>query len=258
MTTEPRRPVPPRPSASLVIGREGAGGWEIFMARRHNDTAFAGGALVFPGGALEPQDEVGAADWLHAHRLAAIRETFEEVGILYARHADGAWPSAALIARLAAERAALMTGDTTFAELLARHGLQPALAELTPFAHWITPPERPKRFDTRFFLAALPPAQDGSHDGGELVDSFWAPPARVVALGARGECLVMRATEVNCRRLAAYSSCTEAIADFRAHPHSLVTPSYFTAAGIRYFSVPARAGRGVLTLSAKAALPTQS
>ena len=68
----------------------------------------------------------------------------------------------------------------------------------------------------------------------------------------------MRATEVNCRRLAAYSSCTEAIADFRAHPHSLVTPSYFTAAGIRYFSVPARAGRGVLTLSAKAALPTQS
>ena len=118
-------PVQPRPSASLVIGRDGAVGWEIFMARRHNDTAFAGGALVFPGGALEAGDETGAVgeagagdetaavgeagavDWLHAHRLAAIRETFEEVGILYARHADGTWPAAALLAMLGEARAAL-------------------------------------------------------------------------------------------------------------------------------------------------------
>ncbi|HEX4882430.1 MAG TPA: hypothetical protein VFV18_08805 [Porticoccaceae bacterium] len=269
-------PVQPRPSASLVIGRDGPAGWEIFMARRHNDTAFAGGALVFPGGALEAGDETGAVgeagagdetaavgeagavDWLHAHRLAAIRETFEEVGILYARHADGTWPAAALLATLGEARAALAGGQIAFAELLARHGLRPALDALTPFAHWITPPERPKRFDTRFFLAALPPGQDGVHDGGELVDSFWAPPDRVVALGMTGACLVMRATEVNCRRLAGYASCAEAIADFRAHPHTLVTPSYFAAGGIRYFSVPARGGRGVLTLPAKVASPTPS
>lgn len=254
---ESPQPVQPRPSASLVIGRDGPAGWEIFMARRHNDTAFAGGALVFPGGALEARDEGGASDWLHAHRLAAIRETFEEVGILYARHADGAWPAAALLATLAEARGALARGELGFAELLARHGLQPALDELTPFAHWITPPERPKRFDTRFFLASLPPAQDGVHDGSELVHSFWASPARVVELGMTGECLVMRATEVNCRRLAGYSTCAEAIADFRDHPHTLVKPSYFTAGGSRYFSVPARAGRGVLTLPARVSPPVQ-
>lgn len=250
---ESRQPIQPRPSASLVIGRDGAAGWELFMVRRHSDLAFAGGALVFPGGALEPQDEAGADHWLDAHRLAAIRETFEEVGILYARHADGSWPAKALLAVLARERPALVRGECGFAELLACHQLRPALEELTPFAHWITPPERPKRFDTRFFLAALPPAQEGIHDGGELVDSFWASPARVVELGARGEHLVMRATEVNCRRLAGYGSCAEAIADFRDHPHSLVTPSYFEGGGVRYLSVPARAGRGVLTLPARPA-----
>lgn len=255
---ESPQPVQPRPSASLVIGRDGPAGWEIFMARRHNDTAFAGGALVFPGGALEAGDEAGAVDWLHAHQLAAIRETFEEVGILYARHADGTWPATALSARLAEARKVLARGELDFAELLASHGLQPALDALTPFAHWITPPERPKRFDTRFFLAVVPSGQDGVHDGSELVDSFWAPPARVVALGMSGECLVMRATEVNCRRLAGYASCAEAIADFRAHPHTLVTPSYFAAGGTRYFSVPARGGRGVLTLPAKVAPPTPS
>jgi 8-oxo-dGTP pyrophosphatase MutT (NUDIX family) len=250
---EPREPAPARPSASLVIGRDSAAGWEIFMARRHSGTAFAGGALVFPGGALEAQDEAGAGDWLEAHRLAAIRETFEEVGILYARQASGAWPEPGLLAELAAQRGRLASGELRFADLLAGHGLRPATEALIPFAHWVTPPERPKRFDTRFFLAALPPFQDGAHDGTELVDSFWAAPARVVAWGAAGTHLVMRATEVNCRRLAGYPSCGAAIADFAAHPESLVRPTYFSAAGVRYLSVPAAGNRGVCTLLARAA-----
>lgn len=252
--TEPPAPADARPSASLVIGRDRGAGWEIFMARRHSATAFAGGALVFPGGALEADDDLseGGADPLRAHRVAAIRETFEEAGILFAKHPDGSWPGPELVAALAAERRRLAAGEIAFPALLARYRLRPAIEALTPFAYWVTPPERPKRFATRFFLAPAPPLQQGRHDGVELVDSFWAAPARVVALGASGEHLVMRATEVNCRRLAAYGSCAEAVADFRAHPESLVTPTHFEAGGRRYFSVPARAARGVLTLAAKA------
>ena len=251
--TEPPAPVRARPSASLVIGRDRAAGWEVFMVRRHRATAFAGGALVFPGGALEAEDDLRAerTDLLQAHRVAAIRETFEEVGILFAKHADGGWPRPELLAALAEERQRLARGEAAFPALLARYRLRPAVEALTAFAHWVTPPDRPRRFATRFFLAAAPPFQQGRHDGVELVDSFWAAPARVVALGASGEHLVMRATEVNCRRLAAYGSCAEAIADFRAHPESLVTPTYFEAGGARYFSVPARGARGVLTLAAR-------
>lgn len=254
--TETREPAPARASASLVIGRDQAAGWEIFMARRHSGTSFAGGALVFPGGALETQDEAAAGDWLEAHRLAAIRETFEEVGILYARQASGAWPEPELLAALAAQRQTVAHGTADFLSLLAHHGLRPAVEALTAFAFWVTPPDRPKRFATHFFLAEAPPGQQGRHDGGELVDSFWATPARVVAWGAAGAHLVMRATEVNCRRLAGYPSCAEAIADFRAYPHTLVTPTHFEAAGTRYLSVPARGGRGVLTLPAKSPPPT--
>ena len=249
MTTTP---VMPRPSASLVIGRDRPAGWEILMVQRNAATAFAGGALVFPGGALEPADGATAADALHGYRMAAIRETFEEAGILYAKTPAGAWPDAALLDELAAERAALARGERDFADLLAQLGLRAAVEELTYFAHWITPPERPKRFDTRFFLAALPPGQDGVHDGSELVDSFWTTPARVVALGESGAHRVMRATEVNCRRLAAYADCGEARADFERYPESVVTPSYLDIDGVRHLSVPARGNGGTLVLPAKA------
>ncbi len=251
--TDAAPPVPPRPSASLVIGREGVSGWEIFMVQRHSATRFAGGALVFPGGALEAQDtEVSAnSDSLSAHRLAAIREVFEEAGILFARHLDGSWPAPELLAELAGERERVACGEVPFGVWLAQQGLCPATDALVPFAYWVTPSTRPKRFATHFFVAELPPLQVGSHDGVELVDSFWAAPAQVVALGEAGEYWVMRATEVNCRRLSAYPSCAAALADFRTHPESLVTPTFFAVGGRRYLSVPARGGRGVLTLAAE-------
>ena len=250
MTTT-QAPVTARPSASLVIGRDRAAGWEILMALRNQATAFAGGALVFPGGALEPADGATPDDPLHGYRMAAIRETFEEVGILYAKMQDGDWPTSGLLAELAPERARLVRGELDFPTLLARHGLRAAVEELTYFAHWITPPERPKRFDTRFFLAELPPGQDGVHDGSELVDSFWTTPAQVVAQGESGEHRVMRATEVNCRRLATYARCAEARADFERHPESVVTPSYIQIDGVRYLSVPTRGNEGTLVLPAK-------
>src|SRR5690606_4729129 len=135
--------------------------------------------------------------------------------------------------------------------LLAHHQLRAAVEELTYFAHWITPPERPKRFDTRFFLAELPPGQDGAHDGSELVASFWTTPPQVVAQGESGEHLVMRATEVNRRRLATYGHCAEARADFGRHPESVVTPSYIQIEGVRYLSVATRGNAGTLVLPAK-------
>ncbi|MBK6961476.1 MAG: hypothetical protein IPH23_10010, partial [Gammaproteobacteria bacterium] len=106
-----------RPSASLVIGRDRPAGWEILMALRNQATAFAGGALVFPGGALEPADGATPDDPLHGYRMAAIRETFEEVGILYAKTPDGDWPTPALLAELAPERARLVQGELDLATL---------------------------------------------------------------------------------------------------------------------------------------------
>src|SRR5262249_24892682 len=148
------------------------------------------GALVFPGGSVDKGDQTIAerpelysgGEGLDAEaigfRIAGVRETFEERGILLA-HPKG---SAALIdakrasAIEAAHRAALNERKTTFLEILTANDVSLALDALIPYAHWITPEGMPKRFDTWFFLAAAPPDQLGMHDGLESTDSVWVSP----------------------------------------------------------------------------------
>ena len=154
------------------------------MMVRHYEIDFNSGALVFPGGSVDKGDkEIIARPELYSggegldaadlsFRIAAIRETFEESGILLARpQGSTALVDANRASEIeAAHRAALCDSKTTFLEVLTENSMVLALDELVPYAHWITPEGMPKRFDTWFFLAAAPPEQAGAHDGKESTD----------------------------------------------------------------------------------------
>jgi 8-oxo-dGTP pyrophosphatase MutT (NUDIX family) len=145
---------PARPAATLLLLRDGTAGLEVFMVLRNRQIEFASGALVFPGGRVEASDAaigktLAPADDLASFRVAALREAFEECGVLLARGADGAHVPPATAARLVAgQRAALCSGELDFATLLGAAGLVADLAALTDFAHWVTPVDLAKRFDT--------------------------------------------------------------------------------------------------------------
>src|SRR5882724_4577584 len=167
--------VTPRPASTILLLRDAAGKDEIevFMMVRHYEIDFNSGALVFPGGSVDKGDqEIIARPELYSggqgldaaalsFRIAAIRETFEESGILLARpQGSKALVDAKRAAELeAGSRAALSEGNSSFVKVLTENGLLLALDELVPYAHWITPEGMPKRFDTWFFLAAAPPEQ---------------------------------------------------------------------------------------------------
>src|SRR5262245_54539479 len=194
--------VKPRPASTILLLRDGAARMEIevFMMVRHYEIDFNSGALVFPGGSVDKGDnEIIANPALYSggegmeadelsFRIAAIRETFEESGILLARPKG----SKALVdARRASEieaahRADLCDSKITFLKVLADNGMVLALDELVPYAHWITPVGMPKRFDTWFFLAAAPPEQLGAHDGRESTDSIWVSPREALEGGESG------------------------------------------------------------------------
>ncbi len=158
----------PRPASTILLLRDRPSGLETFMVVRHHEIDFASGALVFPGGRMEAADgdvarSLAPSDPLAAFKVAAIREAFEECGVLLARaQGEAAFVPAARLSAL--DRAA------PFADLLARERLVPALDALVPFAHWITPDFVPKRFDTHFFLALTPEDHVLAHDGRETVE----------------------------------------------------------------------------------------
>ena len=193
--------VAPRPASTILLLRDSAGPTvtsgeiEVFMMVRHYEIDFNSGALVFPGGSVDKGDqEIIARPELYSggegarcsrpeFRIAAIRETFEESGILLARpRGSKALVDAKRAGEIeAASRAALCESKTTFLKVLTDNGMMLALDELVPYAHWITPEGMPKRFDTWFFLAAAPPEQAGAHDGKESTDSIWVSPREALA-----------------------------------------------------------------------------
>lgn len=164
-----RPPATPIPAASIILVRERAPGRdaEIFLVRRHRKSGFMADAFVFPGGKVDADD--GSPE------RAAIRELFEEAGVLLAR---GALPAAE---RLADWRRRLNSRDATFPQLLAAEGLEPDLDRLHFWARWVTPSVEPKRFDARFFLAELPADQTPSFDDKETVEEAWVAPDEAIA-----------------------------------------------------------------------------
>ena len=253
--------VVPRPASTILLLRDGAGEGgkseiEVFMMVRHYEIDFNSGALVFPGGSVDngDQDIIGkpelysGAEGLDAaalsFRIAAIRETFEESGILLARPRG----SKALVdARRAGEieaasRAALCEGKTTFLKVLTDNGMLLALDELVPYAHWITPVGMPKRFDTWFFLAAAPPEQAGAHDGKESTDSIWVSPREALAGGESGRFKLPFPTTRNLIKLGKHKSVKAALDDSKGKPVVTVMPLMTKLNGGRQLRIPLEAG----------------
>jgi len=163
-------PVTPRPSATVVLVR-GRKPWELLLVHRPGGADFAPGAYVFPGGTVHEDDR----RWEDEIRGAAVRELFEEAGILLARR-DG---------RLvrdsdSADVRALVEGGATFGRALDQLRLAPALDSLVLFARWVTPAQLRRRFDTRFYLARLPAGQTVRPQEGEVTDWLWVTPPRAL------------------------------------------------------------------------------
>ena len=228
----------PRLAATVLLVRDAAGGGlEVFMVERHHQIDFATGALVFPGGKVDDADTdprlrarcAGAEaldDAALALRVAAIRETFEECGVLLA-HGLARAPAA----------------DPDFTGLVLRESLALACDRLVPFAHWITPEVVPKRFDTYFFLAAAPADQLALHDGRESVDSLWIAPAAALGEAEAGRRTIIYPTLMNLARLAQARDVADAFARAAAQPVVTVQPALAVGAGgKRELRIPADAG----------------
>lgn len=246
----------PRPAATLLLLRPGAGGApETLMVVRHEKLVFGSGALVFPGGRVDPEDGEIAASLTApgedagalAFRVAAVREALEECGILLVAKAGtgeiiSGEEARALVAR---HRGALYADKLAFAEFLRAEQVVPATGSLVPFAHWITPPSRPKRFDTQFFLAAAPPGQEAVHDGTESTESVWLAPEMAFAGVTSGRYKLLLATRMNLMKLAQSDNVEEALAAARASRIVPVTPETLSDVdGVRTVRIPAEAGYG--------------
>jgi glyoxylase-like metal-dependent hydrolase (beta-lactamase superfamily II)/8-oxo-dGTP pyrophosphatase MutT (NUDIX family) len=215
---------PPRQAATLVVVRDSPDGIEVLLSRRAERGDHNSGAWVFPGGLVDPGDRLvhaccaGLDDAAASERLgiaangldyhvAAVRECFEESGLLFASAAGAAnlvELDEAAAARLAPWRGALHRGERTLAELCTEFGLALAVDRLIYLSHWLTPLGRAKRFDTRFFLAAAPPRQTALHDGTEMVEQRWLRPAD--ALHASAALKLLTPTQKTLELLGRYAS----------------------------------------------------
>jgi 8-oxo-dGTP pyrophosphatase MutT (NUDIX family) len=199
--------VPIRPAATVMLVRDTIGSLEVFMMRRTTKAAFAGGMYVFPGGAVDETDGSRGDSTRRdsSYEMASIRECFEEAGVLLACDRDGCtvrFDSPDVQSRFAAYRHTVHAGERSMTSVLDAEGLTPRLDDLAWVAHWITPFGEVRRFDTRFFVAAMPEDQDPLHDDIETVDSLWVRPSDALERAASGELLMLPPTVANLRFLA--------------------------------------------------------
>jgi len=212
----------PRPAATAMVVRDGDRGLEVLLLHRNLDSGFVPGAHLFPGGAVETADHAphplapgapsdaeasarleldggGLAYW-----IAAVRETYEEAGILFADGpADEALPF----------RNAVDHGTRSFAEVCESAGLRLRLGDLRYFGHWTTPVGAPRRYSTRFFVAPVPEGQEAAHDEREAIDSEWVRPAVALDRQRAGRWTLILPTERSLHALARFDS----VADLLAH-----------------------------------------
>ncbi len=229
-------PVSPVLSATLIIGRDKPEGLEIFMVVRHRKVDFASGALVFPGGKVDEIDRSteiqalcdgvdGFSDIMLSVMVAAIRETFEESGILLARYkTDSDMVSGDRFLSFSPYRDQINSGKISFIEFLKKEHLRLACDKLTRFAHWITPEVAPKRFDTQFFLTKIPDGQKGIHDGSESVDSVWLSPKKVLEQHDAGIYTMMFPTIMNIQKMGQSLTLDDAIEKASSSEIVTVTP----------------------------------
>lgn len=245
---------PPRAAATVVLLRDGAAGPEVFMVRRHGLSDVLGGAYVFPGGKVDPTDADAAAhDRLDAPPpalhvalgepdldeaaavalfVAACRETFEESGVLLGCGATAAH---------AAHAARLVRDGLTFTGALATLGLPLDCGNLVPWSRWITPrvpSMMSKRFDTRFFVIALPPGQQAVHDDHEADESVWVAAREALTRYWAGEISLAPPQIMSLAHLARHARVADVLAEARARPPALIEPHPFDLDGTRVLTYP--------------------
>lgn len=223
-----------RPAATLALTRDTADGLEVLLLQRTWDAVFLPGYYVFPGGAVDAGD-ADCERWLDGHddqsasdslgiedggvnyMVAAIRECFEEAGVLLALTAEGdELPGDHPV--LARGPDAVAQGDVSLALLCEQHRLLLPLDRLAYLSHWVTPPGPPRRFDTRFFVAAAPAGQVPAHDGVETIDHVWLTPAQALDDHRSGRRLFGSPTLRTLRQLADYPDTRTLLAATHARP----------------------------------------
>lgn len=257
-------PAVPSPAATLVLLRDRPGGGvEVLLIQRHRASKFAAGDFVFPGGKVEldddPEDAVAWCVGLDAARAArvldlerapraaigywigAIRETFEEVGVLLATGADGR-PLRVEAGRLADYRRACQADNRAFWTMVKREGLRLATDRLLYFAHWITPEAQPLRFDTRFFAAEAPAGQEPSGDDYEIVALRWFAPREALAANAGGEISLRMPTMKNLALFDGAGSVAEALGRLAGRPVPTIQPRVVVENGARRVLLPGDPG----------------
>lgn len=231
MSNGSSRVIAPRDAATVMLVRD-APDLQVFMLRRNFDSIWIAGASVFPGGAIDPPDrdldweartrgldDAGASAALGVERgglgffVGAIRETFEEAGVLLAHGPDGE-PADGRALHFTAARDALNSGALTFAQFARDHDLVLAADELHVFSHWITPEGSPRRYDTWFFIGAAP---EGSyeHDNAELIESAWIRPSDALSAADRGEMDLIFPTRKSLEVLAQFDQAEGVLAAMR-------------------------------------------
>jgi|SRR5690606_8954289 8-oxo-dGTP pyrophosphatase MutT (NUDIX family) len=241
----PADPPPPRPASTVVLLRDGPGGPEALLLRRNRSSGFVPGAYVFPGGRVDAADAeprlLDRADGLDdgadpepAYWMAAVRESFEEAGVLLARDRDGRpLPDAGRDGALAEWRRTLLDDRAVLADVLDGLDARLALDSVIYFAHWITPIAEPRRYDTRFFLAEFPDACEVCIDAREMTDALWLTPAEALERFRAGRLPMVFPTVATLESLAPFASTAEALDAFRRRPVAPILPRLVrTAEGV--------------------------
>lgn len=250
-----KQPPIPKLSATILLVRD-APDLQVLMVKRHYQIDFASGALVFPGGKARDEDTSGA--WSdhttggfngedRSARIAAIREAFEESGILIATQNDdeNSFVDATTLAQLDPMRSAVDKEEASFLALIKQHGLQLPLEQLVHFGHWITPTMMPKRFDTHFYIAATPPDQIAAHDGRETTDAVWLNPNTALEMEASKEATIIFPTRMNIKKLSQAKSVAHAIELFSSQTVVTVEPKVSKdEEGRPCLKIPEEAGYG--------------
>jgi 8-oxo-dGTP pyrophosphatase MutT (NUDIX family) len=238
----PGAPVAARDAATIMLVRdhEGPGGpvLEVCMLRRHLNSDFVGGAYVFPGGKVDEADRTAGAEAFCVGRsdaeassmlgiesgglafwVAALRECFEEAGVLLA-YPEGSAPGSALVdvsdpsvrRRLATRRLEVNAGTVGFLDACRSEGLRLAVDRVHYFSHWVTPEPAPKRYDTRFFVTALPPGQVPIHDDHETTATVWVEPGEALERARAGEFDIIFPTIKNLEAICRFDTSAELLA----------------------------------------------
>jgi 8-oxo-dGTP pyrophosphatase MutT (NUDIX family) len=236
----PKAAVPALPAATVTLVRDTPAGLEVLMLQRNHRSGFMPGVFLFPGGALDPEDAsdavtsrcagiddaqssavLGLPQGGLAYWTAAIRESFEEAGVLLAYNDAGEVVNpgeSSRLARFEDYRRRLNAGEACLAEMLESEGLQLAADMLTYFGHWITPVTAPRRYDTRFFIAVAPEGQEALADKVEAIHHLWVHPASALERNRAGEFGMRTPTLRTLEQFARHDTTESLIAALRAQP----------------------------------------